>query len=161
MKNIILYSFFITTLVRCINQQDEKLLLFNRISFEITNGEEVVKIDSKKKEIFNSYFDKNSVQIPLFRCIKSDDYLIFIGIPFNTSVKELTHYRLTQTLNQTFFEGDSISRFYKKYSNEKEQITTYVRNFSNNLVYILTVSNSSEISDSLFGLEEISKRFND
>ena len=148
------------TLVCCTSKQDQSVLLFNKISFKLNNAEEVVKIDTKKKEIFNSYFDKNDVQIPLFRCIKSDKYLIFIGIPFNTSLKELINYSLTQSLNQTFFEGDSISCFYKTYSNEKEQITTYARNFSNNLVYVLTVTNSTELSDSLFSTKELSNRFN-
>jgi hypothetical protein len=135
------------------------VLLFNKISFKLNDGEEVIKIDSKKKEIFNSYFDKKSVQIPLFRCIKSDSYLIFVGIPFNTSIKELTDYSLIRTLNQTFFEGDSTNYFYKTYSNEKEQITIYTRNFSNNLVYILTVSNSAKLSDSLFNIKKLSNRF--
>lgn len=159
MKNVILYLLISLTLVCCTSKQDESVLLFNKISFKLNNAEEVVKIDIKKKGIFNSYFDKNDVQIPLFRCIKSDRYLIFIGIPFNTSVKELTDYSLTQSLNQTFFEGDSTNYFYKTYSNEKEQITTYARNFSNNLVYILTVTNSIELSDSLFNTKELSNRF--
>jgi len=159
MKNIIIYLFISLTLVCCASKQDGSVLLFNRISFKLNYGEEVVKIDSKKKEIFNSYFDKNSVQIPLFRCIKSNSYLIFIGIPFNTTLKELTDFRLSQALNQNFFEGDSTSYFYKTYSNEKEQITTYARNFSNNLVYVLTVANSAELSDSLFNTKELSNRF--
>lgn len=159
MKNVILYLLISLTLVCCTSKQDESVLLFNKISFKLNNAEEVVKIDIKKKGIFNSYFDKNDVQIPLFRCIKSDRYLIFIGIPFNTSVKELTDYSLTQSLNQTFFEGDSTSYFYKTYSNEKEQITTYARNFSSNLVYVLTVTNSKELSDSLFNTKELSNRF--
>ena len=147
------------TLVYCTSKQDQSVLLFNKISFKLNNGEDVVKIDSNKKEIFNSYFDKKSVQIPLFRCIKSDSYLIFIGIPFNTSVKELTDYSLTHTLNQMFFKGDSTNYFYKKYSNEKEQITIYTRNFSNNLVYVLTVSNSAKLSDSLFNIKALPNRF--
>ena len=147
------------TLVCCTYKQAPSVLLFNKISFKLNDGEEVVKIDSKKKEIFNSYFDKKSVQIPLFRCIKSDSYLIFVGIPFNTSVKEFTDYSLTHTLNQTFFEGDSTNYFYKTYSNEKEQITIYTRNFMNNLVYVLTVSNSAKLSDSLFNIKELSNRF--
>jgi len=159
MKNVILYFSISMTLVCCTSKQDQSVLLFNKISFKLNNAEEVVKIDTKKKEIFNSYFDKNDVQIPLFRCIKSDKYLIFIGIPFNTSLKELMDYSLTQSLNQTFFEGDSTSYFYKTYSNEKEQITTYARNFSNNLVYVLTVTNSTELSDSLFSTKELSNRF--
>lgn len=159
MKNIILFLLISITLLCCTSKQDESILLFNKISFKINNAEEVVKIDTKKKEIFKSYFDKNDVQIPLFRCIKSDRYLIFIGLPFNTTLKELTDYSLSQSLNQTFFEGDSTSYFYKTYSNEKEQITTYARNFSNNLVYVLTVTNSTELSDSLFSTKELSNRF--
>jgi hypothetical protein len=159
MKNVILYLSISMTLVCCTSKQEASVLLFNKISFKLNDGEEVVKIDSKKKEIFNSYFDKMSVQIPLFRCIKSDSYLIFVGIPFNTSIKELTDYSLIYTLNQTFFEGDSTNYFYKTYSNEKEQITIYTRNFSNNLVYVLTVSNSAKLSDSLFNIKELSNRF--
>jgi len=159
MKNVLLILIMSTVLICCTSKKDESVLLFNKISFKLNNAEEVVKIDTKKIEIFKSYFDKNDVQIPLFRCIKSDRYLIFIGIPFNTTLKELTDYSLSQALNQTFFEGDSTSYFYKTYSNEKEQITTYARNFSNNLVYVLTVANSAELSDSLFNTKELSNRF--
>lgn len=147
------------TLVCCTSKQDSSVLIFNNIAFKLNEGEEVVKIDSKKKEIFNSYFDKTSIQIPLYRCIKSDGYLIFVGIPFNTSVKELTNISLANTLNQTFFEGDSTNYLYKRYSNEKEQITIYTKGFSNNLVYVLTVSDSAKLSDSLFNIKALSNRF--
>jgi len=159
MKYIIIYFSLALTLVCCTSKQDQSVLIFNKIAFKLNNGEEVVKIDSKKEKIFNSYFDKKFIQIPLFRCIKSDGYLIFVGIPFNTSVKELTNVSLTPTLNQTFVEGDSTNYLYKKYSNDKEQITVYTRNFSNNLIYVLTVSDSAEISDSLFNLKALSNRF--
>jgi hypothetical protein len=159
MKGVILYLIFSLTLVSCNSKQDKSVLLFNEISFKLNDNEEAVKIDSKKKEIFNSYFDENSVQIPLFRCIKSDSYLIYVGIPFNTSIKELTKNSLTQTLNQKFFEGDSVNYFYKVYSNEKEQITSYTRNFNNNLVYVLTITNSTVLADSLFDIKKLSNRF--
>jgi len=147
------------TLVCCASKQDQSVFLFNDISFKLNEGEEVVDIDSKKKEIFNSYFDEKFVQIPLFRCIKSDGYLIFVGIPFNTSIKELADYSFTHTSNQTFFKGDSTNYFYKTYSGEKKQITIYSRNFSNNLVYVLTVSDSATLSDSLFSMKALSNRF--
>lgn len=147
------------TLVCCTSKQDSSVLIFNNIAFKLNEGEEVVKIDSKKKEIFNLYFDKTSIQIPLYRCIKSDGYLIFVGIPFNTSIKELTNISLANTLNQTFFEGDSTNYLYKRYSNEKEQITIYTKGFSSNLVYVLTVSDSAKLSDSLFNIKALSNRF--
>jgi len=160
MKYVTLYLTTITTLVCCNNKKEQSILLFNEISFKLNAGEEVSKIDLKNREIFTSYFDKKSIQIPLFRYIKSDKYAIFIGIPFNTSITELSNSTLSRTLNQTFFEGDSTNYFIKNYNNEKEQITIYTRNFSNNLVYILTVSNSAELSDSLFNSKQFSKRFN-
>lgn len=159
MKNLILFFIIITSLVCCTSKQDSNIILFNNISFKLNAGEKVVKIDSNKKEIFNSYFDKNSIEMPLFRCIKSKSHLIFLAIPFNTSLKELSVYSLTHTLNQTFFEGDSINYLYKKYSNEQEQVAIYSRNFSNNLVYVLTVSNSTVLFDSLFSINELSNRF--
>ncbi len=147
------------TLVCCTSKKDSSVLLFNKISFKLNDSEEVVKIDSDKKELFNSYFDNKAIQIPLYRCIKSDSHLIFIGIPFNTSIKDLTDYRLINTLDQTFFEGDSTNYSYRAYKNEKEHITIYARNFHNNLVYILAISNSAKLSDSLFNIRELSNRF--
>lgn len=160
MKNLILYLSICITIASCSFKQDSNVLLFNNISFELHEGEKVVKIDPKKKEIFDSYFNNKSIQIPLFKCIKSDNYIIFIGIPFNTSVKELTNYRLKNTLHETFFESDSITYYYKTYKNQEEQVTIYTRNFSDNLVYVLAISDSAKISDTLFNLETLPKRFN-
>jgi len=159
MKNLIIIFIINISLVSCTSKQDSSIILFNNISFKLNAGEKVVKIDSNKKEIFNSYFDTNSIEMPLFRCIKSDNYLIFLAIPFNTSLKELTDHSLTHTLNQTFFEGDSTNYFYKKYINENEKVAIYTKNFSNNLIYVLTVSNSAELIDSLFSQNELSNRF--
>lgn len=145
------------TIVCCTSHQDRSVFLFNNIAFKLNDGEELVKIDFKKKEIFNSHYDKKSNQIPLFKCIKADNYLIFIGIPFNTSLKELSIGSLSQTLN--LLEGDSVNYVYKKYISKKESITVYTQDFSDNIVYVLTVSNSVELSDSLFNMETLSNRF--
>lgn len=145
--------------VCCKSQQDHKISLFNEIFFNLKDGEELATIDINKKDIFNSYFEDKSIQIPLFKCISSNNYLIFIGIPYNTSIKELYSDNLTHSLNMTYSESDSINYFYKAYNNDNEQITIYTQNFSNNLVYVLTVSNSAELSDSLFNIDKLSNRF--
>lgn len=148
-------------LICCTSKHDNNVFLFNDISFKLIDGEEVVTIDSIMKETFISFFDDKTVQVPLFRCIKADSYLIFIGIPFNTSVKELAHLNLSQSLQQTFFESDSINYFYKAFHSEFEFITVYTKSFDNNLVYVLTTSNIALLSDSLFNMEAISNRFNE
>lgn len=147
-------------LVCCTSKSEREVVLFNDITFKLNDGEEIISIDSKKKEIFNSYVDKTSIQIPLFRCIKADNYLIFLGIPINTSIKELADYNLAHIKNQSLFEGDSTSYFYIIHQNEADYITVYSKVFDKNLIYTLTVSNSVELSDSLFNKNALSKRFN-
>ena len=159
MKYLMLCLSISLTIVCCTSSQEHSLLIFNEIEFDLGEGEEVVEIDLNKKEVFDSYFDEQSIQIPLFRCIQSDGYLIFIGIPFNTSIKELTNDSMTNTLTEVLFEGDSTNYLYKTYSNEKEEITIHTQNFDNNLVYVLAVSDSPELSDSLFNLNALSNRF--
>ncbi|WP_154859426.1 hypothetical protein [Cyclobacterium xiamenense] len=159
MKNLILYVSISMILLFCTSKPTQHIFLFNDVSFKLNEDEEVADIDPKNKEIFNLFYDKKPVQIPLFRCIQSDDYLIFIGIPFNTSIKELANHGFTSTFNQTVSKSDSTSYIYKKYSIEQEQITSYTKSFDTNLVYILTVSNSADLSDSLFSINALSNRF--
>ncbi len=160
MKVFILYLSVFLTCLSCTPKQKGSVFLFNDVSFNLIDGEEVATIDSKKKEMYYSHFDESDIQIPLFKCIQSDSYMLYIGIPFNTSIRELNNHNLTQTLNQTFFEGDSISYFYKTYFGENKNIVVYTKNFDNNLVYVLTVSNSAELSDFLFNIKALSNRFN-
>jgi len=145
--------------VSCKSKHENSQLLFNNIFFKLNKTENVVPIDVNKSNMFNSYFDKKSVQIPLFKCIRSKDYLIFLGIPYNTSVKELAEQNLSNNLNQSLFEGDSVNYFYKRYINKNEQITTYARSFKDNIVYMLTISDSAKLTDSLFNARALSNRF--
>jgi len=162
MKDVILYLSISLILVCCSSKQDQdqNLFLFNDISFKLIDGEKVVNTDSKHKEIFHSYHDAKSTQIPLFKCLESDNYSIFIGVPFNTSLIELSNISMPPHLKLTLFEGDSINYVYKAYNSEKELVTIYAKNFMDNLVYVLTVSNSAELSDSLFNAKALSNRFN-
>ena len=159
MKNIMLSFFLWMFFLGCNSNEGDEIYLFNGISFELIEGEKVIKLDKDRKEIFHSYINNKSVQIPLFRFIESKDYSIFVGLPFNTSIKELSNLSIAPTFNQTFFEGDSTSYFFKKYINDKEHVSIYTRNFSNNLVYVLTVTNSAIKSDSLLHKNALSNRF--
>jgi hypothetical protein len=159
MRFLILYLLVCLTITSCSSKQEPGIYLFNEVSFNLNQGEEIATIDPTKKAIFNSYFNNKAIQIPLYRCIKSDNYLIFIGIPFNTSIKKLSDYNFTTTSKQTFFESDKTNYFFKKFAGEKEQATIYTRNFSKNLVFILTISDSSKLSDSLFNINVLSSRF--
>lgn len=160
MKKTILLLFIVLTIICCTSKSESEIALFNDIFFVLTDEEEIISLDAKKKEDFHSYFDNKSIQIPLFRCIKTDNYLIYLGIPINTSINKLAEFKLNHTNNHSFFESDSSSYFYIAHQNEDNYITEYSIAFDNNLIYILTVSNSRELSDSLFNKKTLSKRFN-
>lgn len=159
MKNAILCLVVIMVHVGCNNQHDQQVTLFNKISFKLIDGEKVVKIDDRIEQNFNSFFGSSTVQIPLFRCVQNDDYIIYIGIPYNTTLKELALRGIEQSSSKTFFEGDSTTEIYMSYTFKKDFLTSYTRNFDNNLVYVLAVAHSEQLSDTLFNREELSNRF--
>lgn len=145
--------------VCCNSQHEQHVNLFNRISFKLIDGEKVLKIDERLEQKFKSFFNNSTVQIPLFRCVQNDNYIIYIGIPYNTSLRELANRSLEQTSSKAFFEGDTINEIYKSYIKEEDFLTSYIRNFDNNLVYVLAVAHSEQLSDTLFNREEFSNRF--
>lgn len=160
MKNIFPCLLISFTLSFCTSNQGSSVPLFNGLMFQLHDGEEVVSLDPEKKEIFSSYFDKKSIQIPLFKCIKSDSTLIFIGIPLNTSIKELAAHPLTHTFDQIDSNSDSTTYLYSVYNSENEQLAIYARNFDGNLLYVLATSNIGEGSEPLFSMEALANRFN-
>lgn len=156
----ILFLLLALNLASCSSDNEREVLIFNDITFKLNGSEEVIAIDSNKKEIYNSVMDGRAIQIPLFRCIKGDNYLMFLGIPYNTSIKQLATDNPNHTSKHSFFESDSTTYFYLRQRNENGNITEYSKVFDKNLVYILTVSDSVELSDSLFNRAMLSKRFN-
>lgn len=102
---------------------------------------------------------QNTIQIPLYRCIESDSLLIFIGIPFNTSIKELGDIQLAENTVKTYFEGDSTTYLLSTYDNDTTHIAIHTQNFSNNLIYLLAVSKIAEFPDFLSKAKSLSARF--
>lgn len=133
--------------------------LFNSISFKLNEGEKVVLIDANKKNIFNAYFNDSSIKIPLYKCIKSDSLLIFIGIPYNTSIKKLAADSLSRELILTNFTSDSINYLYKDFRIENSHVSVLTKNINRNLVYILATSKSKKTIKSLLNYKALSNRF--
>lgn len=160
MKKIILFLFIVFTLLYCTSTDKSEVIFFNNITFELIDGEEIISIDSREKENYHSYFNNTSIQVPLFRCIKSDNYVIYLGIPINTSIKKFADFKLEHTNNSLFFESDTNSYFYISHQNDHNYISEYSRVVDDNMIYVLTVSNSLELHDSLFNMQTLSKRLN-
>ncbi len=70
-------------------------------------------------------------------------------------------FQIFQQSNNTLeLHTDSLSYFYKTHNNDTTYISEYSKVFDKNLIYILAISNSKKIADSLFNRSELSNRFN-
>jgi hypothetical protein len=160
MKNILPLLAVVLIIVSCKSQQPKSLSIFNDISFKLLDGDEVVDIDSSKKETFKSYVTYKYIQVPLFRCIESDFYSIYIGIPLNSSIKKLYKDTMPNTIDLKLIvsETDSSSYFYKSYNHSSAKIYLYSENFENNIVYVLVRTNG-DMDDSTFTMQSLASRF--
>lgn len=152
---------FVSTLLGCASKKENEVVLFNDLTFRLLEGEQVVGIDAEKEAGFHSHFKISDVQVPLFKCITSKAYTIYLGVPFNTNIKKLSDPNLlAHADNGSSFEGDSTSYFHIRYQHEDAYCTAYAKKIDDNLIYILTTTTSRELSDSLFSTTMLSTRMN-
>ena len=159
MKKLFSILFVISLLSCTTNKEKKEVSIFNNISLKLIENENIVDLKHQIIENYQSYFTKNNIQIPLFKCIINKNYTIYLGIPYNTSIKKLMKFQiLDQTVGQVELETDTLTYFFKKQNNSTIYISEYSKVFDKNLIYILAITKSKMISDSLFKQTELSNR---
>ncbi|MFA0964468.1 hypothetical protein AB9P05_21860 [Roseivirga sp. BDSF3-8] len=148
MKKLGLIVFIALIMFSCSSTSEREIDVFNDITFSVKADEKIVPIDPVIRETFDSHLQDPSIQMPLFRAIQAEGYMIFLAIPVNTSLQELS--------NQASGDADY---FYAEKKHNDKAISMYARQFDKNLVYVLTVSESIELSDSLFNESSLAERF--
>lgn len=145
----------------CGSKKQHEIQLFNELTFQIYKGEAITDVNYNSKTQYFKYFNNQTIQIPLFKYIKHNDYEIFIGIPYNTSIENMLKNQLEkQDCTMTNFRIDSLA-YYKKYVRDNFYITEYAtKSPSKSLIYIATISKLANLSDSLFNELELVKRIN-
>lgn len=156
MKLLIIYFFIVVALANC--NSNNNIPLLNNNFFNTFPNEKINKIDTRVVNKFKALFQNQSIQIPLYRYIVTQQYSIFLAIPFNTNIKSLKNFNLNNTYKLDTLESDSLNYVYKSYRNKNEYISIYSELLNNNLVYILTITESKRFSDSLFNKMGLSNR---
>ena len=161
MKKIIVLLCAAATLYACTSKKESEITLFNNITFKLMEGEKNISVNAKAKENFHFYINKHTpLQIPLFKNIQSKDYTIYLGLPINTTIKQLAALRSNHINNPSSFDTDKTSYLYISYQNKNKHISEYCKTINNNTIYVLTISSTPETSKALFNIEALSKRFN-
>ena len=146
-------------LLSCTGKNSKEINLFNNNSFKLKTGETLLEITPCITQMYTGYFNNQQIQIPLFKYIKHVDYVIFIGIPYNTSIDKMVNFRLNQPDSCHAFLERNSTGFFNKYRKNGYYISEYSAVLENkSLIYISAMSFSKEISDSLFNKAGIIKR---
>ncbi len=154
---IFLVSIFF--LLSCSNVKKDEIPLFNNVYFKTLAGEKSAEINPTIKENYPQYLSSDKIQIPIFKYFKHPKYEIYIGIPYNTSIKQIIQERTNSadSLSLTY-KIDSLT-YYKSYEYRELFITEYAREITGKgLIYVTTISYSKDIADSVFSFSAISDR---
>lgn len=143
MKNHVL--FVAVALFWSCHNQSNRMDLFAGLNFRMEKGEHQAPIDENLHADFKTFVPNSNV--PLYRVIESDDYRIFIGLPFRTSLEELTG---GDSAVFSIVQSDSDTVFYKKYTTESTVVVKFAKRYKDNLVYLVATTTSPLIADSLF-----------
>lgn len=122
-------------------------------------GETLMGIKPSINELYSAYFNNRQPQIPLFKYVKHLNYQIFIGIPYDTSISNMIKAQLEKPDSLRVFFESNPNYFFTKYERDGLYITEYASVYENrNILYISTITNMKEISDSLFNMSDVSTR---
>jgi len=151
----------VLSILSCSIEKKNEIPIFNEITFTIKEGESINVINPIIKNKYTENFNNRLIQIPLFKYIKHNNYEMYIGIPFNTSIEALVKNQLDkQDSLITILKSDSLS-YYIKYKRNDFYFTEYAVKVANNpLIFISTMSISKELTDSLFNNIDLSRRIN-
>ena len=149
-------------IVSCSNKNGDKDLtvpLFNDQEFKLYNGEMLSPVTSTTQKIYEKYFNNTVVQIPLFKHIKNNKYDIFIGIPVNTSVNEISKSVLEKHDSSLGNYKTENNFCYNQYNAQGLYLTEFAINVENkSLIFISSIAQSKIIADSLFSSWKLLQR---
>ena len=158
MRRLLIYLLLIL-FISCTPKNRNEINFFNNTVFEIHKGETLMNIRPSITEMYTEYFNNQKIQIPLFKYIKHSNYVIFIGLPYDTSIEKMIKSQTMKPDSCHLALETNSKSFFNRYKKNGYYITEYSTVLENNsIIYIATLADTKEVSDSLFNKSEISKR---
>jgi len=158
MQKIILCILFLC-LISCVTHNPKELSLFNNYSFQLNNGDELETLNTLIQQDYQSFVHTADYQIPLFRFIKQNDSRIFIALPFNANLKQLSKNQLLDTTALVVkSETDSVSFSFRNFKCKTTYLSELIVQLDKNLLYILAVTDSQNVATTDFNKETLLKR---
>jgi len=145
--------------LQCSTPPENEIPLFNNIVYHLDNGESIGDITPNTVALYDSLFNGPNSEIPLFRNIRHRDYTLFIGLPFNTSYEQLIKNKSGKSDTLLIAETITDSFFFTKYRIKNTTASECVVKIKDkSLVFIATLSNAENKTDSLFTSKNLYNR---
>jgi len=146
------FILFLITLTSCNSfTSNKKVILPNGVNIPLYDNEVQIHEHSKFiTEDYFSFFKKNiNIQTPLYRTIRHKGYLLFISLPYNKTITNISNENLIKeiyTLEKK--ESDQTSYSYKSYTQSSQHLVEFVKKIDNNLIYMLAVTSDENTAKS-------------
>ena len=146
-------------LLSCKSNSNNELHLFNNIMFKLHEDESRVQITGELQEAYFHHINEKPFQVPIFMIIENHNYLIFIGIPVATNLQEIADAGIIEGAQIISGSESDLSTYtYRRYSYNAKFISEYAVNVNDNLIFLFAMTDSQEVSASMFNLKELSGR---
>jgi hypothetical protein len=155
MKKILL-GLQVFILVSCGSNSQRELFLLPGLSFQLNEGERLLSINPDLNADYLASQDNASLQIPLSKCLKGENYRLFIGIPYSTSLERIT--AIFQERESLLGLQEDTNSIYATYRVKEEYVVSYAARYNTNLIYVLAVTDKKSTSDSLFSKAKLIDR---
>lgn len=142
----------------CKSKNENYIDIFNEIYFEKADGESISGIDSVIQLQFETYAGRYKSQIPLFRYISGNEYQFFIGIPVRTSLSDVLHPKEDSSAIVQNLQTDSLTYINRYIYRDSIYALETVKKMNSNFLYLLMLTKSKTIADSVYNNNEINKR---
>lgn len=157
-KTLLLLSFAFLVSCNPKNQEGKEIKLFNKFTFSLENSEISKQINDDIHHKYDSLITRKGFQIPLYKYVEASNYKIYIGIPYNTSLKKIKDQEIFPGTLRTSQRDKSGEYTYKTYTAYGSFLAEYAENLEGNLVYVLAISSSKNTADSVFSLKAFSNK---
>ena len=156
---IIILVFLGSLLFQCSPKSENEIFLFNDIFYQLEEEESIEEITQNRVELYDSLFNRNKPQIPIFRSIKHQDYSLFIGIPYQASYEQILKTKSKQKDSLLISEVITDSCWFIKYRVKDSIAAEYLaKTKDSSLIYMAMLSINHSKADSLFSLNEFKNR---
>jgi len=137
-------------LMGCSNKNGQSLPIFNNASFKIYNGERERPIDAATQQDYQRYFGKDSMQIPLYKVVQHNTYVLYLGITYNIGMPEIKKY-VQEHQDSTYSQLNTDEHSIVVHRSLQGYTTTecYFQIDSINTLYIAQIGNATGAADSL------------